>query len=174
MNDKFTQEELLCALDYDPESGLLTRKISSSNGRWKVGQKVGGTCTSREGYSRVTVCVNSKIARAHQVIWMMVEGYWPNQVDHINGDATDNRWANLREVDRLGNARNMKMAKNNTTGITGVYWSKLSLQWLSSIGLDGKNVHLYCGPDFFEACCARKSAERRLGFHENHGMNRSR
>ena len=44
-----------------------------------------------------------------------------NQIDHINGDPSDNRWVNLRDVDNRTNNQNKRKAQsNNKLGILGV------------------------------------------------------
>lgn len=73
---------------------------------------------------------------------------------------------------RQGNSRNMRLFSTNKTGITGVYWYKKGLKWQVRIRVDGYLHHLGYYHDFFEACCARKSAEIKYGFHKNHGSNR--
>ena len=105
----------------------------------------------------------------HRVIWLIETGEWPKQIDHINGDPADNRWTNLRNVENTRNMRNKAMFKNNTSGIMGVCWGKKGKRWYSTIYDKGKIVPLYWGLDFFEACCRRKSAELKYGYHKNHG-----
>lgn len=60
--------------------------------------------------------------KAHRIIWLWVTGEWPNgQIDHINRDALDNRWSNLRIATPNANARNRSVNRNNTSGETGVF-----------------------------------------------------
>lgn len=53
------------------------------------------------------------------------------EVDHINGDSSDNRRENLRIIKKHENQQNMKIARNNTTGFTGVYERKDINMWKS-------------------------------------------
>lgn len=101
---------------------------------------------------------------AHRIIWEMVYGECPDVIDHINGDKHDNRLVNLRNVDRAENMRNRKLNKRNKSGINGVSTRKDG-KWL--VVIRTKYIGLF--DNFFEACCARKSAEYKAGFHENHG-----
>lgn len=50
---------------------------------------------------------------------------------------------------------------DNKSGITGVVWDKRG-RWTAQAQLEGKHIHLYCGVDFLEACCARKSWEAQM------------
>jgi len=107
--------------------------------------------------------------RRSRVAFALLEGRWPNCVDHINGNKQDDRWDNLREVTHAENHRNRPRNHNNKSGVTGAFWCKARNKWQVSIMVLGIAKHLGCYEDFFEAVCARKSAELKYGFHENHG-----
>lgn len=106
---------------------------------------------------------------AHRLIWKLVTGDDPEQVDHINGDRADNRWPNLRNVSNLENARNRKILDRNTSGHTGVYREKRTQRWVAYINGNGKKKHLGTFDAFDEAVAARRKAEKDMGFHKNHG-----
>jgi hypothetical protein len=108
--------------------------------------------------------------KAHRVIWAMKHGYWPPQeIDHINGDGTDNRLENLRAVSPRQNRRNQKTPKTNTSGVLGVYWCKPDRKWKAQIKIDGRKIHLGAFSTIEDAAEARAAANVRFGFHENHG-----
>jgi hypothetical protein len=97
-------------------------------------------------------------------------GEWPNgQVDHINGDRSDNRICNLRIVDSQQNCRNQKLRKTNATGTMGVYFHKLTGKWTAQIMQSGKRIHLGLFDTKEGAISARKLAEVGYGYHPNHG-----
>jgi len=96
------------------------------------------------------------------------EGYF---VDHINHIRDDNRWENLRLVSASGNSRNRGMSSRNTSGVTGVTWSRSKSRWVAQIKVDKENKTLGVFTDFSEAVNARKNAEVLYGFHENHGKD---
>ena len=91
--------------------------------------------------------------------------------DHINGDKTDNRLANLRDVTRLENARNMPRPKNNTSGVLGVSWSKSHGKWAARIKVEGRKLSAGHFDKFEDACAARRAANVTFGFN---GEPRSR
>jgi hypothetical protein len=110
----------------------------------------------------------SKRQRAHIVAWAISYGEAPSgTIDHINHDPSDNRLCNLRQVTQTANSRNQAMRKNNTSGITGVF--RFRGKWGASITVDRKALHLGYFETIQEAAAARQAAERKYGFHENHG-----
>ena len=120
------------------------------------------------GYRRVTI--RNKFFLSHRVIWAIHYGSWPsNNLDHINGIRNDNRIENLREATPQENKTNAKKSKNNKSGVTGVLWRKECSRWLATICVNYHCIHIGHFKDFFEAVCARKSAEVHYGFHANHG-----
>ena len=95
------------------------------------------------------------------------------QIDHINGDGTDNRWSNLRSVSSQENSKNQRRRFTNVhSDVMGVRLNKPTNSWVASIRCDGKNVHLGLFKDFNKAVESRKLAEKLLGYHQNHGSNR--
>lgn len=165
-----TQEQLKQILHYNPETGVFTWLVS--RGKAAQGCVAGHNCFKNTKEYTV-IGVNSRIERAHRLAFLYMEGRWPNEIiDHINGDGTDNRWCNLREVTQKTNCRNMRLHNHNTSGVSGVSWRKQRNAWRAYITLDNKQYTLGHYPDFFDAVCARKSAERLHGFHINHGSDR--
>ena len=108
-------------------------------------------------------------ALAHRVIWKIVTGEDPEDIDHINGDRADNRFDNLRSCSRSENMRNRGISSNNKTGHHGVWQVTCSEHWYAQIEHDGKVETLGSFPTKAEAVQARIEAEQRLGFHPNHG-----
>jgi hypothetical protein len=164
---KLTYSWLKEHLNYDPDTGKFTHcgKLPS-NARWSG--RVAGT-PDRKGYLKATV--GGKTVRLHRAAWLFVHGVWPaGEIDHINQIKTDNRISNLRVVSTQENNRNVPLLKNNKTGITGVSRRKDKAIYDVKIVGDNKRINLGAYVDFFEACCARKSAERRYNYHPNHGQ----
>jgi len=109
--------------------------------------------------------IHDKRYQAHRVIWAMFHGEWPmNQIDHINGDRSDNRILNLREADFFQNSQNAKIRRDNTSGYPGVTFSKDRNQWTARICINGKKIYLGYFLTAELATEARKEAEKKHGF----------
>ena len=108
--------------------------------------------------------------RAHRVAFAIQHGRWPdNQIDHINGDRTDNRPCNLRDVDCFGNAQNQKLPAHNTSGASGVSFDSKRRKWRARIIVAGRRIRLGDFDSFNGAANARRDAERQYCFGPNHG-----
>lgn len=159
-----TQKELKELLDYNPGTGFFTWKEWRKNSVQK-GDIAGSH--NDDGYIRIEI--KRQKYRAHRLAFLYMEGRFPKLVDHINHIRDDNRWCNLREIKQVENNRNCSIRKDNKSGVIGVHWVTRDKRWVASIRIHRKDIRLGNYKDKFEAICARKSAERKHGFHENHG-----
>jgi len=101
---------------------------------------------------------------------MYVHGSFPeNQIDHINGDKSNNALCNIRKATSSENSKNVPVSKRNKLGIMGIRWDERRNYWQARITSNGVELHLGTTKCFFSACCMRKSAELKYGFHFNHG-----
>lgn len=106
----------------------------------------------------------------HRIIWLHSTGDWPaEEIDHIDGNGLNNRIDNLRDVSHRENARNVKKGSRNTSGAVGVGWMQSKGKYRATIGINRKNISLGHYTDFNDAVDARKKAEIKYGFHDNHG-----
>lgn len=105
----------------------------------------------------------------HRLIWFYATGIEPEYIDHINGIKNDNRLENLRAVSHLENCKNMAVTDRNTSGHIGVFWHKGEQKWGAKISDAGRRIYLGYYKDFKDAVKARKRAELKYGYHENHG-----
>lgn len=167
LDSTLTVDELKQRLKYDPETGIFT---------WLAGtqyaNQVAGTYETSEGRRTgyIRIVIKGRRYQAHRLAFLYMTGRFPDdQIDHIDGDGCNNAWTNLREICAKGNALNRPLRRDNQSKIQGVYWNRHRNKWYAEIKHACIKHHLYAGADFFEACCARKSAEARLCIHPNHG-----
>jgi hypothetical protein len=135
--------------------GVLFWKRPSSN-RIKIGSLAG----SKEGCGYIQVRIAGKRYKAHRLIFKMHNDFYPKEIDHINGIRDDNRIENLRQATRIQNARNVKTATNNSSGVKNVTWHKRLKKWSVSISVNNKSKHVCYTNDLdvakLEAIKARK------------------
>lgn len=149
-------------LRYEPDTGQfiwLVRK--NSRGGTVAPGKVAGT--PKDGY--VQIKIEGQQWRAHRLAWLLMTGSLPDkgrEIDHVNGDRSDNRWVNLREATRSQNATNSGLSKKNKSGVRGISWIKRDSKWDARIRVNG-TLHLIGRfAEKEDAIRARKDAERRL------------
>lgn len=115
-----SQERLQELFDYSVITGELRWKTKPSPRSNKI--KPGSLCGCLDGGVGFKVTLDGKNYGAHRLIWKLVTGNDPGQleVDHSDTDSSNNSWHNLRLADRSENACNRSKMKNNTTGFKGV------------------------------------------------------
>ncbi len=156
---------VLCSLvSYDPNTGALT---------WKKTGKPAFSTPSGHGYlsGKAPKAHGGQTVYAHRAAFAITYGYWPDQIDHINGKTSDNRDANLREVSCGENQKNTKLYSTNRSGFPGVVWDEENGMWRAVICVSKRQVHLGRFVLKSDAVAARKTAEDKYGFHENHGRS---
>lgn len=151
--NSFTQSFLKELFDYREDGKLVRKKITSN--RTKIGDIVG----SNNGNGYLRVCVNNKYHHVHRIVFMWHYGYLPKEIDHKNGNRSDNRIENLREATHSQNGKNLSVRKNNNIGVNGIRWDKSRNKWYVSIGLNNKKKYLGRYFVLEDAINARKVAE---------------
>jgi len=171
-----TQELIKELIHYDPDTGVFTWKerVNSSymsdsrliafNSRC-ANKKI--TSISSHGYYRFAL--DGIRYYCHRVAWLYIYGEWPNKIDHIDRDKTNNRISNLRSVTSKENNRNQPIRKSNNSGCCGVCKVSDSRLWRAYITNNNKQVWLGSFKTFEDAVLARKLAEKEYGYHRNHG-----
>lgn len=140
------------------------------NSEWWNRRFAGKPAFTDNGKGYLSGRIFGQICKGHHVAFAYFNGRWPEgQIDHINGDRSDNSRDNLREASNRENSRNRAISSRNTSGVVGVSWSKQRGKWYSYIRADGHLHSLGFYENKNEAVAARKQAEREHGFHENHG-----
>jgi hypothetical protein len=157
-NERVSLERLRQLLDYDPETGIFTRRITTSSRALK-GTKAGRN--NGNGYLRIMI--DGYTDYAHRLAWFHFYGEWPEfEIDHIDGNGKNNRILNLRDGTHAENFQNLSIRNTNKSGRTGVSWSKLHSKWEAYIWVNSKKKHLGLFDDLNEAGGAYLKAKQEL------------
>lgn len=161
-----SRDYLLRRFDYDPETGELRWKLIEATNRlektWntRYGGKLAGSLW--DGYLRVNL--DRKHYRVHRLIWTMMTGETPIEIDHCDLNRSNNRWINLREATRNENARNGSVRCQNVSGLKGVSFTPHMRKrpYRAWIKKDGVREHLGYHATAEEAHAAYCEASQRL------------
>ena len=154
-----TAQVVRSALQYNAETGVFiwNHRLSSAGRAVKCcGKKAG--CLDAQG--RLVIRIKPYLYFAHQLAWLHHYGKWPEHViDHINGNPSDNRIANLRDIPQAINMQNRrKVSAANSLPLLGAHKVK-----------GCKRVRARCGSTYLgmfstpeEAHAAYVEAKRRM------------
>lgn len=175
-----TQNYLKECIFYCPSSGIFTwlerprDHFKTSKGHniqlAKYSKKEAGSDRFSDVSQTKYICISidQRTYKSHRLAWLYFHGRMPaGDIDHIDGNGSNNAISNLRDVTASENSHNRPLAKSNKTGIMGV--KRKDGAWYSFISHQRNEIYLGRHKSLFDACCARKSAELKYGFHENHG-----
>lgn len=129
-----TPEDLRAIFDYDPSTGVVSRKLPVQRGR------VGALAPKprREG---LRVRVRGTTYPLHRVVWAIHHGRWPDaRLVFRNGNKTDTRIDNLVPASMSQTLCAAKLRSDNTSGAKGVSWHTKHRLWQATIGHDGRRI----------------------------------
>lgn len=156
-----TAEQLRELLDYDPSTGRFSW-LRPASSRLKPGDAAGYINT--KGYAKIRVGY-AKYS-AHRLAWLYAYGSWPDgEIDHINGNRSDNRLENLRDASHAENTRNRhrRIFRDLPRGVKKSSGSR----YRATIVVDGIERHLGVFPNVATAAAAYADAS--IKFHGDFG-----
>ena len=158
MTEKKLLEDLKQSLDYNPETGEFRWKVAA--GRSGAGSLAGNVNSNGRFYIRF----QGNLYKAHRLAWLLTYGKWPEKmIDHIDGNVSNNRISNLRDVSRSVNLQNQRKASsNNKSGFLGVSFHEQTAKFRANICLNGKSKHLGLFPTPELAHAAYLAAKREI------------
>ena len=110
-------EEIHYRFKYDPVTGEIFHKNPKLD---RLKGKITGSCCCRHGY--VIISIDRKRYRGHRIAWALYYGEFADgQIDHIDGNKSNNKITNLRCVDQCTNMGNqIRPHKRNKLGIKNI------------------------------------------------------
>lgn len=139
------------------------RRFRQANAR--CAGKPAGTITYLSDGSRHvgTVYIGSTMYSLSRIVFALANGYDPasKDVDHIDGDRSNNNPSNLRAVTHAQNCMNRNTGRNPASGVTGVYWNQKLERYLVFIRANGVQQYLGCYADKEDAVTARREGEEK-------------
>lgn len=128
---KISLDRLRAVLNYDGDTGIFT---------WKDDGPRSGTIAGHPSGDYVCICICNCNRGAHQWAWFYTFGVWPTtDIDHINGDPSDNRITNLRPATKAQNQHNRnRLMRTNTSGFMGVSFDPSRNKYRATIKADGR------------------------------------
>jgi hypothetical protein len=157
-----TLDEAKRLLVYSPETGRVQWRVSSERGGRMISGNDLGSISKGYKIAEISGCTY----RVHRLAWLLHYGVWPKgDIDHINGNRSDNRIDNLREATRSLNLAIRGATKRNTSGFKGVSWDKKKRKWVAQISKDYKR-QWFSRHDTPEAAHAAYTAAAKVMFGE--------
>jgi len=154
--EQITHKDVLDTFDFS-DGNLIWKKKTGP--RSKIGHVAGHL--RKDGY--VQIKFQHKLYAAHRLIWFLIYGEWPkNEVDHIDGNKSNNRLENLRDVTKSQNQQNRLKTKQNSTGFKGVFFHPKSNKWMSKITVNKKQIYLGYFHSALDAHNAYSEAAKKL------------
>ena len=132
------------ALGFDQVRSLLAYDPVTGEFRWRVSRR-GCSAGALAGVVRPSgyrqIMLGRRHYYAHRLAWLYMTGDWPSrQIDHRDGDRSNNAWSNLREADLQQQAWNHGVMRNNQTGLKGV--RRARGRYVAMIREHGRDVYL--------------------------------
>lgn len=118
-------------MNYDPITGHFTDSRGKRRG-WNM----------HNGYRGISF--GCRRWYEHRLAWFLTHGYLPDQIDHINGNRTDNRLCNLRPATNAQNSANTIKGGHGRAGYSGVYFDGRNKfrKWVAKINVCNKQKTL--------------------------------
>lgn len=161
--------DVLEYFEFNEQYKTIVWKKKPKQTRISIGS-IAGRVTSPNGITEhYRIGFRGNVYFGHKLAWIIHHKEMPPEIiDHINGDGLDNRKSNLAKSSFKVNNKNKRLTRKNKLGIHGIR-IRGNGRFEVVIGDNGNIRYLGSSYDFFEACCLRKSWERKLNFSINHG-----
>jgi hypothetical protein len=131
---------------YSPGSGTLTwrkrpRHHFVDDRAWRIWNTrfAGHAAGWVHNHGYIALNISGVAYLAHRLIWKLVTGKEPTEIDHKDNNPANNRWRNLRQATHQQNTWN---SRGQTNHAKGIYYRPHMQQWRAEIRINGKTVGL--------------------------------
>jgi hypothetical protein len=155
MVSMLTTSRLRQVLAYDPKTGIF-RWRKAAPGRVMPGNVAGAL----HGSMHRQIRVDGQLYQSGRLAWLYMKGRWPkHEINCINGDRSDIRWANLREITRAqGRSLSPPRSKLGAKGV----WGQRG-RYVAQIRVNGQKRYLGTFDTLKEASAAYAEAAKAVG-----------
>lgn len=131
-------ERLRELLSYNPETGEFRWRVN--RGRIKAGDIAGAT----NNWGHRQIRIDGTKYQAHRLAWLAMKGSWPlRDIDHKDGDPSNNQFCNLRLATQSQNNANSRRRIHNRAGYKGVvFCSDRRKPWRAIVGVNKARLFL--------------------------------
>lgn len=170
--ERIAPERIRELLNYDQSTGVFTWMVDRRCGQFRsvivaaAGSKAG--CIRPDGY--MSVSLDHRRYQMHVIAWAHANNEFPPDgfdIDHIDGNRSNNAIANLRLVTRAQNLQNLRTAKshNRSSGVLGVHWDSQRNKWRAVLNCQKRRIDLGFFATVGEAAKAREEGEKKFFTH---------
>lgn len=146
---ELTSEELKLLVRYDEVEKQFFWLSEKRVGFKKsvIAHSAGDSAGCQRSDGRWVMRINGKLHLRYRLVWLYMHGVWPSgEIDHINGDLTDDRLENLRDTSRRVNQENIRKAFKNkkSCDLLGVHSNprNATSPWRASISTNGRQKYI--------------------------------
>ncbi len=124
----------------------IERKVSNGKSFRIVKEMIRASQFDKDKYHIVNLCKN-KIGKCFKNHRLVAIHFIPNpknlpQVNHIDGNKTNNHFLNLEWVSNRENSCHRQKKQNTSSKYIGVHFNKSEKKWFSRIKIENKTIHL--------------------------------
>lgn len=129
--------------DYDLYQYLLSKyQYNKTNGNLEK-KNTGKILGHKNKYGYLVTTIKGKQYPLHRLIWLFINKKFPDGIiDHINGNRSDNRIENLRDVNYRINNENRKVIKANKLHSKFLGVGKCKGKYRARINVKGVAIHI--------------------------------
>lgn len=148
---------------FDYKDGNLFWKVS----RGSISKFSKAGTLGSHGY--VQIRLMGKFYLAHRLIYLLINGQIPEQIDHIDGDKTNNKIENLRSSTQSQNR--MNSVGFSKSGVKGVSWDKRLCKWAVQVKVNKKRIYHCLFDDLeFAELVSIEARNKYHGVYARHNM----